>query len=130
MASNEGKIVQVIGPVVDIDFENGQLPEIYNAIKIPRTNVEGEEEELIVEVQQHLGENRVRTVAMDSTDGLVRGMSVYDTDGPIAIPVGPKTLGRLINVIVQGIDYLGYIESDKTYPIHRHPPEFKYLTTR
>jgi len=129
MASNEGKIVQVIGPVVDIDFENGQLPEIYNAIKIPRTNVEGEEEELIVEVQQHLGENRVRTVAMDSTDGLVRGMSVYDTDGPIAIPVGPKTLGRLINVIGQGIDNLGEIESEKTYPIHRHPPEFKNLTT-
>ncbi|RMD49008.1 MAG: F0F1 ATP synthase subunit beta [Ignavibacteria bacterium] len=129
MASNEGKIVQVIGPVVDIDFEDGQLPEIYNSIKIPRTNVDGVEEELIVEVQQHLGENRVRTVAMDSTDGLVRGMKAYDTGGPIAIPVGPNTLGRLINVIGEGIDGLGEIKSEKTYPIHRHAPEFKNLTT-
>ncbi len=129
MASNEGKIVQVIGPVVDIDFENGHLPEIHNSIKIPRTNVEGQEEELIVEVQQHLGENRVRTVAMDSTDGLVRGMKAFDTGGPIAIPVGPNTLGRLINVIGQGIDGLGEIKSEKTYPIHRHAPEFKNLTT-
>lgn len=129
MARNEGKIVQVIGPVVDIDFEQGQLPEIYNSIKIPRTNVEGEEEELIVEVQQHLGENRVRAVAMDSTDGLVRGMTAYDTGGPIAIPVGPETLGRLINVIGEGIDGLGEIKSEKTYPIHRHAPVFKNLTT-
>ncbi len=129
MANNEGVIVQVIGPVVDIDFEDGNLPEIYNAIKIPRTNIDGEEDELIVEVQQHLGENRVRTVAMDSTDGLVRGMKAYDTGGPIAIPVGPETLGRLINVIGQGIDNLGEIKTKKKYPIHRHAPAFKSLTT-
>ena len=128
MASNEGVIVQVIGPVVDIDFEDGYLPEIYNAIKIPRTNLDGEEE-LIVEVQQHLGENRVRTVAMDSTDGLVRGMKAIDTGEPISIPVGPETLGRLINVIGQGIDNLGEIKTKKKYPIHRHAPAFKSLTT-
>ncbi len=129
MANNEGVIVQVIGPVVDIDFEQGELPEIYSAIKIPRTNIDGEKDELIVEVQQHLGENRVRTVAMDSTDGLVRGMKAYDTGGPIAIPVGPETLGRLINVIGQGIDHLGEIKTEKKYPIHRHAPTFKSLTT-
>ena len=75
---NEGTIVQVIGPVVDIDFSNGTPPTILNAVKIPRTNIEGQKDELIVEVQQHLGENRVRTIAMDSTDGLVRGMKAVD----------------------------------------------------
>ncbi len=129
MASNEGKIVQVIGPVVDVDFEDGNLPKIYNAVKIPRTSIEGEEEILIVEVQQHLGENRVRTVAMDSTDGLVRGMKAIDTGEPITVPVGPQTLGRLINVIGDGIDGLGEIKTEKRYPIHRHAPKFKDLTT-
>lgn len=128
MASNEGKIVQVIGPVVDIDFEDGHLPKIYNAINIPRTTGEGEEEILICEVQQHLGENRVRSVAMDSTDGLVRGMKAVDTGDPIMVPVGPNTLGRLINVIGEGIDGLGEIKSEKTYSIHRHAPKFKDLT--
>jgi F-type H+-transporting ATPase subunit beta len=127
---NKGKIVQVIGPVVDIDFSEGQLPEILNAIKIPRTNVEGITEELVVEVQQHLGENRVRTVAMDSTDGLVRGMEAIDTGGPISIPVGPNTLGRLINVTGHGIDGLGEIQGIKEYPIHRPAPEFKDLSTK
>ncbi|MGK9476065.1 F0F1 ATP synthase subunit beta [Melioribacter sp. OK-6-Me] len=130
MALKEGIIVQVIGPVVDIDFEDGHLPEIYNAIKIPRTNLEGQEEELIVEVQQHLGESRVRTVAMDTTDGLVRGMKAYDTGNPISVPVGPETLGRLINVIGEGIDGLGEIKSDKRYPIHRHAPKFENLSTK
>ncbi len=129
MANNEGVIVQVIGPVVDIDFEDGYLPKIYNSIKIPRTNIEGTKEELIVEVQQHLGENRVRTVAMDSTDGLVRGMKAIDTGGPIAIPVGPETLGRLINIVGEGIDHLGEIKTKKRYPIHRHAPKFADLTT-
>ena len=128
MASNEGKIVQVIGPVVDIDFEDGHLPKIYNAINIPRTNGEGEEEILICEVQQHLGENRVRSVAMDSTDGLVRGSKAIDTGNPILVPVGPNTLGRLINVIGEGIDGLGEIKAEKKYSIHRHAPKFKDLT--
>ncbi len=130
MASNEGKLVQVIGPVVDIDFEDGYLPKINNAIKIPRINLENIEEELTVEVQQHLGENRVRTIAMDSTDGLVRGMKAIDTGNPISIPVGPSTLGRLINVIGEGIDGLGEIKSDKYYPIHRHAPKFENLSTK
>ena len=115
MASNVGKIVQVIGPVVDIDFEDGYLPEIYNAIKINRVTLEGSEEELVVEVQSHLGENRVRTVAMDSTDGLVRGTDAVDTGKPISIPVGPETLGRLINVLGKGIDGLEEILLMKNY---------------
>src|SRR6187549_2973666 len=95
---NQGTIVQVIGPVLDIDFPNGKLPAILNAIKVPRTNLEGKQEDLIVEVQQHLGEDRVRAVAMDSTDGLTRGLPAYDTGAPISVPVGPSSLGRLINV--------------------------------
>ncbi len=130
MASNEGVIVQVIGPVVDIDFQDGYLPKIYNAVKIPRINLEGKEEELVVEVQQHLGENRVRTVAMDTTDGLVRGMKAYDTGEPITVPVGPETLGRLINVIGEGIDGLGEIKAKKRYTIHRHAPKFDNLATK
>ncbi len=126
----EGTIVQIIGPVVDIDFPEGDLPAILNAIKIPRTNVEGVQEDLIVEVQQQLGENRVRTVAMDSTDGLVRGMKAHDTGGPISVPVGPKVLGRLINVIGQGIDGLPPIEATKYYPIHKPAPSFEQLTTK
>ncbi|MGE5680344.1 MAG: F0F1 ATP synthase subunit beta [Bacillota bacterium] len=129
MGNIEGKIVQVIGPVVDIDFDNGYLPKINNAIKIPRTTVEGKEDTLIVEVQQHMGENRVRTVAMDTTDGLTRGMKVYDTGAPITVPVGPETLGRLINVIGEGIDGLGEIKTSKTYPIHRPSPKFRNLST-
>lgn len=130
MANHEGIVVQVIGPVVDIDFSEGYLPKIYNAIKIPRTNIEGIEEDLIVEVQQHLGENRVRAVAMDSTDGLVRGMKAIDTGETITVPVGPETLGRLINVVGEGIDGKGPINSNKRYPIHRHAPKFTNLTTK
>ncbi|MGB5529091.1 MAG: F0F1 ATP synthase subunit beta, partial [Ignavibacteriaceae bacterium] len=107
MAEVNGKIIQVIGPVVDVEFEEGHLPEIYHAIRIPRTTTEGVKDELIAEVQQHLGEDRVRAVAMDSTDGLVRGMEAIDTKEPISIPVGPETLGRLINVIGKAIDGLG-----------------------
>lgn len=129
MANNEGKVVQVIGPVVDIDFENGHLPKIYNAIQIPRTSLEGKEENLIVEVQQHLGENRVRAIAMDSTDGLVRGMKAIDTNEPITVPVGPETLGRLINVIGQGIDGLGEIKTKQRFAIHRHAPKYENLST-
>ncbi|MBE2280652.1 MAG: F0F1 ATP synthase subunit beta, partial [Ignavibacteriaceae bacterium] len=101
-----------------------------NAVKIPRKNFEGKDEILICEVQQHLGEDRVRTVAMDSTDGLVRGMKAIDTGEPIKIPVGLNTLGRLINVLGEGIDDLGPIVSDVYYPIHRPAPEFKNLSTK
>lgn len=127
---NEGKIIQVIGPVVDVDFSGGKLPAILNAIKIPRKNIEGVEEELVCEVQQHLGEERVRSVAMDSTDGLVRGMKAIDTGEPIKVPVGSTVLGRLINVLGHPIDSLPPIKSEKMYPIHRDPPEFHALTTQ
>lgn len=127
---NEGKIIQVIGPVIDVDFSGGKLPSILNAVKIPRKNVEGVDEELVCEVQQHLGEARVRTVAMDSTDGLVRGMKVLDTGSPIMVPVGPATLGRLINVIGEGIDSLPPISGEKKYPIHRSAPKFDQLSTQ
>lgn len=129
MNSPKGKIIQVIGPVVDIHFENNHLPKILNAVIIPRTNTDGVAEELVVEVQQHLGEDRVRTIAMDTTDGLVRGMEAFDTLEPISVPVGPATLGRLINVIGKGIDGLGEIKAEKKYPIHRPAPEFKNLAT-
>jgi F-type H+-transporting ATPase subunit beta len=129
MSEIKGKIIQVIGPVVDIEFEEGHLPEIYSAIKIPRVTTEGVENVLITEVQQHLGEDRVRAVAMDSTDGLVRGMEAIDTGEPITIPVGPETLGRLINVTGQAIDGLGELKSKMKYPIHRPAPAFKNLST-
>jgi F-type H+-transporting ATPase subunit beta len=130
MSNIKGKIIQVIGPVVDIEFDEGNLPKIFNAIRIPRTSTEGKTEDLIVEVQQHLGEDRVRAVAMDSTDGLVRGMDVFDTGKPISVPVGPSTLGRLINVVGDGIDGLGEIKAEKRYPIHRPAPAFKNLSTQ
>ncbi|RPI05956.1 MAG: F0F1 ATP synthase subunit beta [Ignavibacteriae bacterium] len=127
---NEGKIVQIIGPVVDIDFSGGKLPEIMNAVRIPRKNVEGVDEDLIVEVQQQLGEDRVRTVAMDSTDGIMRGMTAHDTGAPITVPVGPAVLGRLINVLGAGIDGLPPIEAKTYYPIHRQAPSFDQLVTK
>ncbi len=130
MSEAKGQIIQVIGPVIDIEFENGQLPSIYNSIRVPRTTTEGEENNLIAEVQQHLGEDRVRAVAMDSTDGLVRGMDAFDTGEPISVPVGPATLGRLINVVGKAIDAEGEIKAEKRYPIHRPAPAFKNLTTQ
>lgn len=130
MPEVKGQIKQVIGPVIDIEFENGHLPKILNAVRIPRTTTEGKQEDLIAEVQQHLGEDRVRAVAMDSTDGLVRGMDAFDTLEPITMPVGPETLGRLLNVVGQGIDGLGEVKTKKRYPIHRPAPKFKNLSTK
>ena len=126
---NEGRIVQIIGPVVDVEFPNGQLPDILNALEIPRLNVDGERDILVVEVQQHLGEDRVRTVAMDTTDGLARGTIAIDTGGPITIPVGPNALGRLVNVIGQAIDNREQFTSNVRFPIHRPAPSFESLTT-
>jgi F-type H+-transporting ATPase subunit beta len=127
---NHGHIVQVIGPVVDIEFPNANIPPVLNALEIPRITTEGKEDILICEVQQHLGQDRVRTIAMDSTDGLVRGMKVNDTGAPITVPVGPEVLGRLINVTGQGIDNKGPINAKISYPIHRPAPEFQSLSTR
>jgi len=121
---NDGRIRQIIGVVVDVEFPDGELPALYTALKIPRKG-----DNLILEVQQHLGDNVVRTVAMDNTDGLVRGQAVQNTGQPIEIPVGPKTLGRLINVIGEPIDGLGDIDSDIRYPIHRPAPKMEDLET-
>lgn len=127
---NEGTLIQVIGPVVDVQFTEGNIPAVLNALQIPRKNVEGVEEILVCEVHQHLGEDRVRAVAMDSTDGLVRGMKVIDTGGPIKIPVGTELLGRMMNVIGQAIDGKGEITSKTQYPLHRHAPRFDELSTK
>jgi len=123
---NQAHIKQIIGVVVDIAFPDGNLPPIYQALKIPRDGAE----DLTLEVQQHLGDRVVRAVAMDSTDGLKRGQIVFDSGGPITIPVGPATLGRLINVIGDPIDGLGEIKTDTRYPIHRPAPELKDLETK
>lgn len=125
---NEGSIVQIIGVVLDVDFSEGRLPEIYHALQIPRKTPDGQENILIAEVQQHLGEDRVRAVAMDTTDGLVRGMKVIDTGKPIEIPVGPEVLGRLINVTGDTIDGLGEIKTRIKYPIHRPSPKLEELS--
>ena len=119
MASeNIGRVIQVIGPVVDIEFPN-HVPAIYNAI-----NIEGGKERVVVEVEQHLGENRVRTVAMQPTDGMVRGMKAVDTGAAIMVPVGVGTLGRVLNVLGEPVDEFGPVKSDKRYPIHRPAPAF------
>jgi len=127
---NNGKIVQIIGVVLDIDFSGGRLPEIYTALQIPRKNTDGVEDILIAEVQQHLGEDRVRAVAMDTTDGLVRGMNVLDTGAPIMIPVGPEVLGRLMNVTGDTIDGLEPLKTKIRFPIHRPAPKLEDLSTQ
>jgi len=128
--NNEGRIVQVIGPVVDVEFEPGNLPEIYNAIKITNPTINDKEWNLVVEVAQHLGDNTVRCIAMDTTDGLVRGMKVIDTGDAIRVPVGRTTLGRIMNVVGEAVDELGPIESDNFYPIHRPAPSFLEQNTK
>lgn len=120
MSKQTGKIVQVIGPVVDVLFENGDLPELMNAIEIPLKN----EDPLIVEVAQHVGDERVRCVAMGSTDGLVRGMEAMDTGAPISVPVGNEVLGRMFNVLGRTIDGLGEMTDIPKMPIHRNAPTF------
>src|SRR6185295_6179076 len=100
-----GKIVQVIGPVLDVEFEAGHLPAIYNALRIHTTTKETGEIDIIAEVEQHLGENRVRSVAMKATDGIQRGMSAEDLGEPISVPVGPETLGRVLNVLGEPVDF-------------------------
>lgn len=127
---NKGKITQVIGPVVDIEFEPGKLPEIYHALKITNPSISAEEMNLVVEVAQHLGENTVRAIAMDATDGLVRGQEVIDTGKQIVMPVGEKTLGRIMNVIGEPVDEAGPIGSDVEWQIHRPAPDFVSQSTK
>ena len=127
---NEGRIVQVIGPVVDIEFESGNLPAIFNAIKISNPTISDAEWNLVVEVAQHLGDNTVRCIAMDTTDGLVRGMKALDTGEPIKVPVGRATLGRIMNVVGEPVDEQGPIKSETYYPIHRPAPSFLDQNTK
>jgi F-type H+-transporting ATPase subunit beta len=123
--TNTGFITQIIGPVVDIEFPNGKLPRIYNAVII------GDKESAVTcEVQQLLGNNRVRAVSMTSTDGLRRGMSVVDTKSPISVPVGKATLGRIFNVLGVAVDEMGTVPVEQTLPIHRSSPAFTQLDTK
>ena len=127
--SKAGKIAQVIGPVVDVEFEGGHLPPIYNALHI--TGGTGENAiDLIAEVEQHLGEGRVRAVAMTATDGMQRGMAAVDTGAPISVPVGPKTLGRVLNVLGDPVDFPDRpVDSDERWPIHRSAPSLEDQST-
>ena len=126
MARVQGKVVQVLGGVVDVEFPPQHLPEIYEALEIPRDGGNP----LVLEVQKHLGNNWVRTVAMDATDGLQRGVAAIATGAPIMVPVGPATLGRVFNVLGRPVDGKGPIESDLRYPIHRLAPVFSEQSTR
>jgi len=122
-STSKGRITQVTGAVVDVQFD-GQLPSILNAL-----HTENEGKRLVLEVAQHLGENTVRTIAMDSTDGLVRGLAVSDTGAPIMVPVGPETLGRILNVVGEPVDERGAVNAKKMLPIHRDAPEFSEQST-
>jgi F-type H+-transporting ATPase subunit beta len=130
MSQNTGKITQVIGAVIDVEFEPGKLPAIYNALRVTNPAIDDRENNLVLEVAQHLGENAVRTIAMDSTDGLKRGQVVIDTGKQICAPVGAKTLGRIMNVIGEPVDEMGPIGNEKEYAIHREAPSFENQSTK
>ncbi|WP_018750025.1 F0F1 ATP synthase subunit beta [Paenibacillus sanguinis] len=124
---NKGRVVSVMGPVVDIEFERGQLPEIFNAIKIEKPDGEAA---LMLEASNHLGDNLVRCIAMASTDGLVRGTAAFDLGAPISVPVGEATLSRVFNVLGETIDNKGEANTELRFPIHREPPKFEDLSTQ
>ncbi|MEP7081858.1 MAG: F0F1 ATP synthase subunit beta [Chloroflexota bacterium] len=127
-----GKVIQITGPVIDVEFPPGDLPAIYNALEIKRPKKEGlkgADATLVVEVQQHLGNNWVRAVAMSTTDGLARGLDVVDTGAPITVPVGASTLGRVFDVLGHPIDGKGPVKAEKSLPIHRDPPPFDQMET-
>jgi F-type H+-transporting ATPase subunit beta len=126
MAKVKGRVVQILGGVVDVEFPPGQLPEIYEAIEVPRENTQP----MILEVQKHLGNNWVRTVAMEATDGLQRGVPAFSTGASISVPVGSETLGRVFNVLGRPVDGKGPVEAKQYYPIHRLAPPFSEQTTR
>ena len=125
-----GKVTQVIGPVLDIEFPPGKLPAIYNAVKLTNPSINGEKWNLVVEVAQHLGENTVRCIAMDSSEGLVRGTEAMDTGAGITVPVGKNVLGRILNVIGEPVDELGPVTTEKSYQIHRPAPAFAEQSTK
>ena len=126
---HSGRIVQVIGSTFDVEFEEGHLPEIYNALKID-SDYKGVPLHLVGEVQQHLGGNRVRAVALGSTDGLARGMKATDTGKPVTVPVGKETLGRVFNLLGDTIDGRGPIQAAEYRPIHREPPPLAELSAK
>jgi len=126
MEKAKGRVIQILGGVVDVEFPANQLPEIFEAIEVPRDGGET----LVLEVQKHLGNNWVRTVAMDATDGLQRGRQAFSTGGPIMVPVGSATLGRVFNVLGKPVDGLGPVDAQLYYPIHRSAPPFDEQSTR
>lgn len=131
MKEKAGRVVQVIGPVVDVEFKGAVLPEIYNAVRITSEGFDTPiPVDIIVEAEQHLGEDKVRCVSMHPTDGLARGMKALDMEGPIQVPVGESTLGRVMNVIGEPVDHLGPIEAKVRYPIHRPPPPLDQQSTK
>jgi len=126
---NIGHITQIIGPVLDVKFAPGKVPPIHNALKVTNASIGDEEWNLVLEVAQHIGENTVRCISMDSTDGLIRGADVWDMGKGIAVPVGENVLGRIMNVIGEPVDEMGPIESEKSYEIHRPAPTFADQST-
>ena len=125
-----GIVKQVIGPVLDVEFPAGKLPRIYNALQVTGINSAGQKISLTAEVQQLLGDRRVRAVAMSTTDGLVRGMEALDTGAPISVPVGEATLGRIFNVLGEPVDEQGPVSTALTAPIHREAPKLTELETK
>ncbi|MCB9093293.1 MAG: F0F1 ATP synthase subunit beta [Halobacteriovoraceae bacterium] len=130
MSGNTGIVKQVMGPVVDVEFSGGDLPKIYNALKLTNPNINDQKDNLVVEVAQHLGNNMVRCISMDSTEGLSRGIPVSDTGKPIQAPVGRECLGRILNVIGEPVDEAGPVNAKKTYDIHRTAPTFEAQSTK
>jgi F-type H+-transporting ATPase subunit beta len=128
--ANEGRVVQVIGPVVDVEFEAGHLPTILNAVRVVDTDgLSTEKIDIVTEVAQHLGENRVRCISMKPADGLVRGMKAVDLGAPISVPVGPETLGRILNVIGEPVDEMGEVKTKERWSIHREAPPYEEQST-
>ncbi|MDR1842047.1 MAG: F0F1 ATP synthase subunit beta [Holophagales bacterium] len=125
----QGRVIAIVGPAVDVEFEDGYLPDIYNALLTDVLDASGNSISVTLEVQQHLGEGRVRCVSMQPTDGMVRGQTVTDSCGPIKVPVGPSTLGRIMNVVGHPVDERGPIVTDKYLPIHREAPGYEELST-
>ncbi|MCA9544896.1 MAG: F0F1 ATP synthase subunit beta, partial [Myxococcales bacterium] len=125
MSEHLGSVSQVLGPVVDVLFPDGVLPEINTALRVTNPAISEKDWNLTLEVAQHLGQNIVRAIAMDSTDGLVRGMKVQNTNNPIMMPVGEATLGRIMNVVGEPVDERGPVNAEHRLPIHRRPPKLE-----
>src|SRR5574338_1443250 len=126
MAKSTGRVVQILGGVVDVEFPEGDIPDLFEAIQVERPG----KEPLVLEVQNHIGDNWVRTVAMDATDGLQRGLPASATGAPIMVPVGESTLGRIFNVLGKPVDEKGNVDAATYYPIHRSAPSFEEQSTR